>query len=94
MKVVDNKIIFDVDEKVICINRNRHSAVGTVQKLKNNYTVKLDKDYLELSSLKWDYVIPFDIHLKEYLEENSIDEQYELIKEHLYGIIANNGRKL
>lgn len=94
MKIYNKTFIFDINEKVLCINKNKPFAVGTVQLLGEKYIVKMEKEYVDLSSLAWDYVIPFDEHLKEYLEENNVKEQYELIKEHFQGIMMNDGRKI
>ena len=94
MKIYNQTFIFDINEKVICINKSKPFAVGTVQMLGEKYIVRMDKEYINLSSLMWDYVVPFDIHLKEYLDENDIKEQYELIQEHFQGIMSNKGKRL
>lgn len=93
MTIQNDQMIFYDNEEVICINKNKPYVVGNVMKLGTKYVVKLQKDYINESSLTWDYTVPFDIHLKEYLDEN-VEEQYNLIKEQFHGIITNKGRKL
>ena len=94
MTIQNDQMIFADKEEVLCICKNQPFAYGNVMKLGTKYVVKLQQDYIKQSSLIWDYVVPYDIHLKEYLEECKLEEQYQIIKEHFHGIITNKGRKL
>jgi len=94
MIIQNNKMIFSEGDKVICCRKDRPYVVGKVILLGTKYVVQLEKEYLEHSTLFWDYTVPFEKNFKEFLDENNIEKQYNLIKEQFSSIIVNNGRKI
>jgi len=94
MKITNNKMVFSENEHVICICKGMGYVTGIVKLLGLKYIIRLDKKYVNNSKLSWDYVVPFHSAFTDYLDDNNVDEQYELIKEHFYGILHNNGRQI
>lgn len=98
MKVIDNKMIFQPNEKVICINKGSSYVLGTLfaTLIKGKYTllVRLDDQFKDKTKLKWEYTVPYCSHLHQWLDEqDNIEQQYVIIKEHNDGIIVNQGRR-
>ena len=98
MRIENNQMVFDLGEKVICINKGKEFAIGSTKPLVlkgvPSLVIRVDQKYNRLSSIDWDYIIPWDEHLQEHLEEFEPEQQFIMIKETHESILANHGRRI